>query len=291
MTGFGRGSADVDAITATVELRSVNNRFLDLKLRLPQLLSDRETEVQKALKAAFDRGRISIQVQVEREDEHVLPIEVDEEATTAYKQLLEQLRDVAGVEAPVRLEHLLHFSDIFDSREELPEDDGQTWAAVENALGEAIEQLQQMRLQEGEALEGELRSRIESIEHHLNEVEERAPERVQEAHQRLHERIDALLAERDLDPQRIAQEAAVLTDKLDVTEECVRLHSHLNLFREALDNQNGEAVGRKLNFIVQEIHREVNTIGSKANDARITELAVVMKEDVEKIREQVQNIE
>jgi len=289
MTGFGRGTAHVDAITATVELRSVNNRFLDLKLRVPQLLTEREVAIQQALKQAFDRGRISVQVQVEREEEHVLPIEVDEEATVAYKQLLEQLRTVASVEAPVRLEHLLHFSDVFDSREELPEDDGQTWAAVEEALATAIQELHQMRAEEGRALEADLQQRLETIETNLQAIEERAPERVKEAHQRLHDRLDALLAERDLDAERLAQEAAVLTDKLDLSEECVRLHSHLTLFREAL--ANSDPVGRKLNFITQEIHREVNTIGSKANDAAITERAVAMKEAVEKIREQVQNVE
>lgn len=289
MTGFGRGTAHVDAITATVELRSVNNRYLDLKLRVPQLLTEREVAMQQLLKDAFERGRISVQVQVERADEHVLPIEVDEEATVAYKQLLEQLCAVAGVEAPVRLEHLLQFSDVFDSREELPEDDGQTWAAVQAALAEAIDELREMRATEGAALEADLRARLQTIETSLNAVEERAPERVKEAHRQLHERLDALLAERDLDADRLAQEAAVLTDKLDITEECVRLHSHLTLFRDALSS--GKPVGRKLNFITQEIHREVNTIGSKANDAAITERAVAMKEAVEKIREQVQNVE
>lgn len=289
MTGFGRGTADVDGVTATIELRSVNKRFLDVATRLPQNLSERESEIQSILKQTFSRGRITVQVQVDKAIDHTLPIQVDEEAARAYGRLLETLRRVANLDASVQVADLLQFSDVFTSVEETPEDTEQTWNAIQAALTEAIDQLQAMRLQEGRALHDDLAARVAAIEDNLVQVERLAPARVEEARTRLEERLAELMQDDRLDPDRLEQEIAITADKLDITEECVRLHSHLDLFREALDND--DAVGRKLNFIVQEIHREVNTIGSKANDAEIARHVVQMKEEVEKMREQIQNVE
>lgn len=289
MTGFGRGSAQVGPITATVEMRSVNNRYIDVPVRLPASVADRETEVQNLLKQAFDRGRITVNVQVEKETEADLPIQVNERAARAYGRLLENLRQAAGIEDPVRIDHLTRYSDVFTTAEEDPEVTEQTWEAVQQALGEAIVQMRAMRQQEGAALQADLSERIAMLEQHLAEVETRAPHRVVDARARLRERLEELLQDDRLNPERLEQEIAYIADRLDITEECVRLHAHLNVFREALAAD--EPVGRKLNFLVQEIHREVNTIGSKANDAEVAHLAVTMKEEVEKIREQIQNVE
>lgn len=290
MTGFGQGAATVDDVTASVEMRSVNKRFLDLSVRLPQHLSAYEQKVQVLLKEAFARGRITVQIQIERETDHPLPIQVDHEAARAYAALLDELRRAAGLEeAGVRLADLLQFSDVFTTPEESEANHEEAWQAVRAAVRQAAAELQAMRRREGEALQADLEARLDGIEANLSKVESRAPERVREARSRLKERLGELLEDDAVDPERLEQEIALLADKMDVTEECVRLHSHLDLFREALDSD--EPVGRKLNFIVQEIHREVNTIGAKASDASISRLTVQMKEEVEKIREQIQNVE
>ncbi|ARA94085.1 YicC family protein [Rhodothermaceae bacterium RA] len=287
MTGFGRGRARVDDVMATVEMRSVNNRFCEVSVRLPRALAARENDVQALVKQAFERGRISVQIQLERTGPQA-PVRVDEAAARGYAALLETLRRAAGVSDPVRLEHLLTFSsELLVPVEE--EADEAVWAAVEQALAEAVAGMRTMRRQEGAALQADLQQRIDRLAEELARVEARAPERVREARQKLHDRLADLLGDDRLDPDRLEQEIALLADRLDVTEECVRLRSHLQLFAEALHSD--EAVGRKLNFIAQEINREVNTIGSKANDAAVAHAAVRMKEELEKIREQVQNVE
>lgn len=289
MTGFGRGTAQAGEAVATVEVRSVNNRFLDVSARLPRALAEHETDVQARVKAAFARGRITVQVQLEQRAGEALPVRVDEGAAQAYARLLGRLREVAGIDEPVRLEHLIHFSDAFMAPEDAPDTSEEAWHAVDAALGAAIEALQAMRRQEGEALRADLHARADAIESTLARVEARAPERVDVARQRLHDRLRELLETGSLDEGRLELEIALLADKLDVTEEGVRLRSHLALFREALGMS--EPVGRKLNFLAQEMGREINTIGSKANDVEVAHLAVEMKEALEKIREQVQNVE
>lgn len=289
MTGFGRGTAHAHNITATVEMRSVNNRFIDISVRMPSRLIAYETEIQNRLKKAFERGRFTVQIQVEQAATDALPVQVNHAAARAYGQLLEELRQAAGLQEPVRLEDLLRQNDVFETASEKPEVTEQMAEVVYAALAEAIRGMRQMRQDEGQALAADLTARINAIEQYVVFVEARAPQRVDEARTRLRERIEEWLGDDRLDPERLEQEITILADKLDVTEECVRLRSHLAQFREALAND--EAVGRKLNFLVQEIHREVNTIGSKANDAEVGRYAIEMKEEVEKIREQVQNVE
>ena len=290
MTGFGRAAAQADAAEATVELRSVNNRFCDVSVRLPRSLAEREADVQARVKAAFARGRIAVQVQLERQAGEALPVRVDEDAARAYARLLGRLGQAAGIDEPVRLEHLLRFGDVFTTPDEDADAaDEAAWQAVEQALDGAIRALRAMRRQEGEALRADLHARADALEAALVRVEARAPERVEAARQKLHDRLRELLGRADLDEGRLELEIALLADKLDVTEECVRLRSHLALFRDALALE--EPVGRKLNFLAQEMGREVNTIGSKAGDAGIAHLAVEMKEELEKVREQVQNVE
>lgn len=289
MTGFGRGSAQVGQTTATVEMRSVNSRYCEVSMRLPRVLADREADVQNLVRQALERGRINVQVQVEQATDATLPLRVDAEAARAYAQLLDQLRRAAGIEEPVRLEHLLNYPDVFVADDTSEAAGEETWQAVQNALEEAVAAIRAMRRQEGAALQADLEARLDAIERHLEAVEARAPERVAEARERLHRRLEELFADERLDRDRLEFEIAILADRLDVTEECVRLRSHLQLFREALQSEAAE--GRKLNFITQEINREVNTIGSKANDAAVARLAVQMKDELEKIREQVQNVE
>jgi len=290
MTGFGRGRASVDGTTANVELRSVNKRHHDVSLRLPDALADREGDIQTRLTEAFERGRFLVDIEVAADGEKALPIDLDTEKALAYKKLLERLSSAAQIQEPIRLEHLMQFDDLFVASEEARDVAAdEMWPAVEAALNEAIDALQAMRAQEGKALRTDLAARIDAIEENLDAIEDRAPERVRERQGRLQERLDELVADDRIDPDRLETEIALLADKLDVTEECVRLRSHLEMFREAMDAD--EPAGRKLKFITQEIHRESNTIGAKANDETISRCAVQIKEEIEKIREQISNVE
>jgi uncharacterized protein (TIGR00255 family) len=290
MTGFGHGRAGGEGTTAAVELRSTNKRHLNVFVHLPDPMAEAEAEIRSRVQDAFERGKIDVYVTVEQSDPEALPDAIDADAAMRYKQRLERLSAAAQIKEPVRLDHLLQFEEIFAAEEEREAAKIQRgWTFVEEALDAAIEDLRAMRAEEGEALRRDLAERTRTIDEHLDAIEARAPERVRERQQTLRERLDALVADDNVDPDRIETEIAVLADKLDVTEECVRLHSHLNMFREALDSDAPS--GRKLKFITQEIHREANTIGAKADDETISRHAVDMKEEIEKIKEQIRNVE
>jgi uncharacterized protein (TIGR00255 family) len=287
MTGFGRGSASAEGHEVSVEVRSVNGRFIEVAVRAPRALADREAEVQALTRAALERGKVSVTVQAERAA-HVAPLRVDEDAARAYAALLNRLRWATEVQAPVTLDHLLQFKEVFTAAE-APEDASALWAATEAALRDALAACRAMRRQEGAALAQDLHARLDAIEAELSAVEAAAPARIGAHLDALRQRLAALLdGETRVDPDRLALEVALLADRLDVTEECVRLRSHLAQFRETLDAEGG--VGRRLNFLAQELNREVNTISSKANDPGIAHRTVTMKEELEKIREQVQNV-
>ncbi|NBC85952.1 MAG: YicC family protein [Bacteroidetes bacterium] len=290
MTGFGRGSASRAGATATVEIKSVNKRHHDVSVRMPGNLAEKESAIQTALRDAFERGQFTVYIDVESNLDTTVPYQVDPEATAMYANLLRDLQSAAGIDAEITVDDLLRFDGVLT--EERPDDDellDEAWAAVEAATEEAIEALATMRAQEGEALRDDLENRLRAIERDLQAVEDRAPERVREHQQRLRDRLAEIMDDERIDNDRIETEIAVLADKLDISEECVRLRSHIDMFRESLADD--EPSGRKLKFITQEIHREVNTIGAKANDPSISGCGVRMKEEVEKIREQVRNVE
>jgi uncharacterized protein (TIGR00255 family) len=289
MTCFGSATVERDGLSATVELRSVNNRFLEVSVRLPRHLAFKEQEATALVRQVVQRGKVSVSVQIGKEASAEIPIHVDADVARSYVALLQDLRQATGITDPVRLEHLLQFSDIFTTDEAPADHADQTWSVAREALEHAIANLQQMRRQEGEALRVDLIERLSEIERRLVEVEARAPERVREQRDRLKERVAELIGEERVNPERLELEIALLAERLDVTEETVRLRSHIAQFREALDG--AESAGRKLNFLIQEVNREVNTIGSKANDATLAHLAVQMKEELERVREQIQNLE
>jgi len=290
MTGFGHGRASGDGATASVEIRSTNKRHLNVFVHLPDLMAEAEAEIRSRIQDAFERGQFDIDVSVEQGNADDLPVAIDADAAMRYKQRLDRLRKAAQISEPVQLDHLLQFEGIFTGEEERTAAKIQrAWPIVLEALDIAIDELQEMRAEEGAALKTELEQRTRAIDEHLNAIEERAPKRVSERQERLQERLKELVGDDRIDPDRIETEIALLADKLDVTEECVRLHSHLNMFREALESD--EPSGRKLKFITQEIHREANTIGAKADDETISRRAVQMKEEIEKIKEQIRNVE
>lgn len=289
MTGFGRGEARGERFHVTVEARSVNNRFCEVRVRTPRLLAAFESEATSVVKTALSRGKIDVAIQVTQHDEADLGLGVNVPVARAYAHLLAELIHVTGIEDRVQLVHLQAFPDIFDREPEEDHDAVACWEVAREALEQAIGALQAMREQEGEALRQDLALRLATITSELGAIEVRSPERLGEARARLHERVRDLLDDERLNPERLELEIVLLADRLDVSEECVRLRSHIAQFAEAL--QLEEPVGRRLNFLAQEMNREVNTIGSKANDSEIAHRAVVMKEALEQIREQVSNVQ
>ncbi len=289
MTGFGLGTARHEGFFATVELKSVNHRHCQVSLQMPDELSAFEYELESTIKEAFERGRIRVNVEIDNTDESAA-LQLDTAAAQGYMRLLEQLRETTGVDEPITLSHLLTFSDLLFSPA-LSSEQAVTraWESVKQGLEVAVDELRASRQQEGKELHRDLTKRMELIEEQLDRVEERAPIRAEEAQQRLDDRLEELLEDRRIDEDRLEQEVAMLADKIDITEECVRLRSHVKFFGEAL-NQD-EPAGRRLKFLTQEMHREINTIGAKSNDAFIAEQSVQMKEEIEKIREQIRNIQ
>ncbi len=289
MTGFGRAEVARGGITATVEVRGVNSRYLDVTARLPRLLSQREKDIKEIVRGCVNRGNLVVSVSVEEESDANAPMAVNKTAAKAYIKLLNDLRKAAKIKEKVRLEHLLKFSEVF----EVPKDeqsDEQEWKVVEEALRSALEGFNTMRRNEGSELARDLQRRIQWLSETVEKIERMSRERIPEERNRLHERIAQLVEDKSvIDQNRLELEIALLADKLDVTEECVRFRSHTKFFLDTIANT--DSAGRKLNFLVQEINREANTIGSKTNDSEIGHLVVQMKEEVEKIREQLQNIE
>ncbi len=289
MTGYGRGEASVDSVNATVELRSVNSRFLEVSARLPRSLSLRENEIRELVRSKILRGKITLSVNVQGDVSAKAPLAVNKETARAYYTLLRELRAVVKSKETVKLEHLLKFSEIFESRES-GESDAAEWNAFTKALALAIDNLRTMREKEGRELANDLAARINGIQKKIDVIEKLSKERIPEERTRLQERIAALLGDNAaINAERLELEIALLADKLDVTEECVRFRSHNKFFLEALEKEDG--AGRKLNFLIQEMNREANTIGSKSNDTTIAHSVVAIKEELEKIREQIQNIE
>jgi uncharacterized protein (TIGR00255 family) len=288
MTGYGSGEASHKGISFSVELRSVNNRFLEISSRVPRSLQQRENEIRDIVRSKIARGKVTVNATKEDDSDNEVAISVDKNRTKSIYAVLTQLRKTAKIKEPVRLEHLLHFSEIFTTKE--AGDDDSEWNVFKQALTAAVENLKTMRMKEGAELARDMKERVEKIDATLNKVAALSTQRIPDERKRLQERIAAMLDDKNIvDNQRLELEIALLSDRLDVTEECVRFRSHNKFFLEALRSKESE--GRKLNFLIQEMNREANTIGSKCNDVAIAHLVVGMKEDLEKIREQLQNIE
>jgi len=288
MTGFGRGEAQGKIYSIVTEARSVNNRFLEVSIRAPKLVSLRDQELKEVVRRYLSRGKVNITITLETADDGTAPIAVNPSQAKAYYTLLNDLRKTLKLRETVKLQHILQFSEIFDSNSEDSLAD-EEWDAVLRSVDTALQQLQAMRMNEGNELERDLKTRIENIAGTVDGIEEKSKHRIPQERERLRERVYTLLNTDEVDEQRLELELVLLSEKLDVTEECVRLRSHLKFFKDTLDSD--VPGGRKLNFLIQEMHREINTIGSKASDTEISRSVIGMKEEIERIREQIQNIE
>ncbi|MGD0337415.1 MAG: YicC/YloC family endoribonuclease [Bacteroidota bacterium] len=288
MTGYGRGEASNKEITATVEIRSVNSRFLEVNSRLPRTLILRENDIKEYIRQKLSRGKINVNITIEHVSDGEVPVTIDKSAAKAYYKLLNELRRTVRMKEKVSLDHLLKFSDIIKA-EEVEDASEQEWKFVVKALESAIDELNLMRMKEGAELKKDFLKRLLLMEEKVNEIENLSRARLPEERQRLIERVRQVIDEEKIDPARLELEIILLADKMDVTEECVRFRSHVKFFTEALNG--ADSAGRKLNFLIQEMNREINTIGSKSSDTVISHTVVKVKEELERIREQLQNIE
>ena len=288
MTGYGRASLERDGRELTLELKTVNHRFLDLNIRLPRALLFLEDGMRKGLNARLSRGHVDVFINYRNAREDAREVTLDGALLKAYARAMDE---AAALLPDVRddrsLARLVTMPDVLVVAEKAEDQDAVT-ALCADVLNLACDVLEQMRAREGESIGRDLAAKVDNLERVAGEIAQRAPGVVEDYQRRLNERIAELL-QSPPDPQRIAQEVALFADRAAIDEELVRLSSHFAQFRHLLAQQ--EPVGRKLDFLVQEMNREANTIGSKANDLEITSKVLEMKSEIEKIREQVQNIE
>ena len=288
MTGFGRGEVSRDGKEFTVEIKTVNHRYLDIFIKMPRQISFLEDRVRELVSKAISRGKIDVYITYGNYGDDSRQVTIDEQLAKAYISALEELRDRFSLADDISVSLLSKCPEVLKV-EQVEEDGEQLWEILKTALDDAVASLIRMREIEGEAMKKALLERADAIEVVIGKIEARAPEVPRDYKTKLAERISDLLEQQVADESRIAMEVALFADRCSIDEELVRLKSHFGQMRQILDMD--QPVGRKLDFLVQEMNREINTIGSKANDLEITRYVVDVKSEIEKIREQVQNIE
>ncbi|HYF03275.1 MAG TPA: YicC/YloC family endoribonuclease [Patescibacteria group bacterium] len=290
MTGYSRIETSENGVTALVEIRTVNGKNLDISPRIPKSLQHKEIDIREMIRHALMRGSVSVNVTVETVSEESHLVTLNEEKAAAYFAEIDKLRKKFKMRDAVKLDHLMNFTDMFE-KNVIEEDYSKQWNIVQKTLRSALISLDNMRKNEGRELGKDIRARIGNIERDLDKVEKLAEKRVPVERERLRARIAQLFESDEIDEQRLQMEIIIVANKLDISEEIVRLRSHIKFAVEVMNSKGHESIGRRLNFILQEMHREINTIGSKADDAGISQIVVAMKEELERLREQVQNIE
>jgi uncharacterized protein (TIGR00255 family) len=290
MTGYGRGEVEAEGLKWVVELKTVNHRFLEVSPSLPRHLWALEDRIRKLVKNRLVRGRVDVQLSWEGRAERPLSLSLDPDMTVQIRSLLTDLARALPEPEPVRLDHLLHFADLIVGKERQTQDLEETWRAISQALAQALEALEVMRGNEGAALAEELLGHLDLMSQEVQRIKAQADLVPGLWQEKLKVRLEELLAETaPVDEGRLAQEVAFLAERRDIREELTRLESHVAQFQEALAVPG--PVGRKLEFLLQEMLREANTIGVKAGDLDIAQAVVAIKGLLERLREQVQNIE
>ncbi|MBU7008456.1 YicC/YloC family endoribonuclease [Phosphitispora fastidiosa] len=288
MTGYGRGENETQEKAFTVEIRSVNHRFCEVVVRMPKYYIALEDRIRKLIQEYVSRGRLDVFINVSDLGRGNKSIQVDKDLAMAYYNALEDLGETLGISDKPGIIDIARLPDVIVT-EDVPDDLDIIWPVLQKAVEEAVEKIVEMRTTEGSRLREDLLMRAGRLEQYTETITGRAPAVVSEYREKLKLRLKELDAEVDIDEARLASEIAVFADRSNISEELVRLRSHFEELRTTLSQD--EPAGRKLDFLVQELNREFNTIGSKANDVNITSMVIKAKSEVEKIREQVQNIE
>ncbi|UCB52239.1 MAG: YicC family protein [Candidatus Zixiibacteriota bacterium] len=288
MTGYGRAELVEENLKATVEISSVNNRFCEIQFRLPKQLSPLESKLKEMILSTISRGKINFSLSWEETSAVASYAKLNEEAADVYFNIMKELKGRYGLSGDVRLDQFFGLPDLVKVEKEEP-DLEKAWEVVSEVTGRALEEFNRMRKAEGAKLAQDLTGRVAGLEEAIPQIEKLTPNSVDNYRKKLKTKITELLDAMVVDQHRIELEVALMAEKCDVTEECVRFTSHNQQFLSALKEDG--PVGKRLTFLLQEMNREANTIGSKAADAEISQKVIFLKEEIEKIREQVQNIE
>ncbi|HPI36693.1 MAG TPA: YicC family protein [Ignavibacteriaceae bacterium] len=287
MTGFGKASNSFNGFNMEIEVKSFNNRYLELSLKLPTSLQSREYEIKEYVKSKIKRGKVYINISIKPEGDANSFLFLSETKLKESVDTLKKIRKALKIKDKIKIEHVLTFKDLFSP--ELGEFEDEHFEALKSTLDKSLENVVSMRKAEGEQLSKDLRQRLDKIEEHLIKIENIYRTGVDEQFAKLKQRLSQLIEDISVYNERLDVELALLAEKADITEECVRLRSHLKFFKENLEN--GDETGRKLNFLCQEMHREANTIASKSLSTEVIHHSVFIREEIEKIREQIQNVE
>lgn len=288
MTGYGTGTAEAVGKTFTVEIKAVNSRYSDFSIKMPRAYTFLEDPLRKKASERINRGKVDIYVNVESSGEGDSVVNLNKPLAKAYLDALRELGAELEIQSNANAETFLRIPDVF-TVEKAPDDAEVIVATVSEALGIALDGFDAMRIAEGEKLVADLKEHLAFIKNATEEVEKRSPKIVEEYRTRIEERMRDILGSASYDETRLLTEVAIFADKVNVNEETVRLKSHIDQFNEMLDG--GGSVGRKIDFLIQEMNREINTIGSKSNDLDVARIVIDVKAEIEKLREQIQNVE
>ncbi|MDY0292130.1 MAG: YicC/YloC family endoribonuclease [Desulfuromonadaceae bacterium] len=288
MTGYGKGRSVTDSVRYTAEIKTVNHRYIDVSVKLPRALMFLENEIKSWVTSVLHRGKVDVYISRDGDAAEALQPQLNLGVAQAYVEVYQELIERFGLAQDIPISMLATQRDVIVLNE--PEiDASNAREGLKHAVTEALVATVQMRLTEGKSMEEDIVARLQTLEDLLHAVELRTPQVVEEWQQKLHKRLDTLLQEAEVEPQRLAQEIAIFADRCDISEEVVRFNSHIAQLRALLTHPG--AIGRQMDFLLQELNREANTMGSKSNDAELTRNVVALKAELEKIREQVQNIE
>ncbi len=288
MTGFGRCEFTDEKRKFTVELKSVNHRYLDVNIKMPKKLNFFESSIRTLLKEYIERGKVDVYITYEDYTEDNYALKYNASLAAQYLNYLNSMAEEFGLENDIRVSNLSRYPDVL-VMEEQDVDEKELWDGLEHALRGACEQFVACRIKEGENLKGDLLDKLDDMISYVDFIEKRSPQIMEEYRRRLEDKIKEILGDRQMDDGRIATEVTIYADKICVDEETVRLRSHINTTKDTL--LEGGSIGRKLDFIAQEMNREANTILSKANNIEISDTGINLKTSIEKVREQIQNIE
>lgn len=287
MTGYGQARFENDNFSIAVEVKTLNSKFLDIGIRIPKILNDKELEIRNLISEKLKRGKVSMMLEYSKKGNSVSQININKNLFQQYFDYLKELADSVGSKSDDLFKMAVQFPDVIAINDN-DNDNKKEWQLILSVIKKAIENCNDYREKEGSVLSQNLIEYINSIYKNLEEIKQLDPQRVEKVKKRLNENLKEFAKREELDENRLEQELIYYIEKLDISEEKVRLNSHIDYFKEILNGKN--SLGKKLNFIAQEIGREINTIGSKSNDAVIQKLVVNMKEELEKIKEQVLNI-
>lgn len=288
MTGFGRCELSDENRKITVELKSVNHRYLDVNIKMPKKLNFFEASIRTLLKNYIQRGKVDVYISYEALSEKTVMVKYNEAIAAEYLGYLRKMAEQFQLEDDIRVSNLSRYPEVLSMEEQAP-DEEELWSLLEQTIRNACEQFVETRTQEGMRLKEDLTQKLQQMRVYVDRVEERAPQILAEYRQKLEERVQELLGDAQVDENRLSTELVIFADKICTDEETVRLKSHIQSMLDALEKEDG--IGRKMDFIAQEMNREANTILSKANDLETSDIAIELKTGIEKIREQIQNIE